>query len=171
MMNYADDKRRVIADYYQTYRDELTAYVRKATCGAEESEDIVQETFLRLLLTDKMVSEVTLPCLVFTIARNMVSDYWRHHSAIDRFEHYVKQNANDDTKAQYVYSTFEIKDILEGGMKKLRENQREIYRMNIIDDMKISDIVKITGEGYKSVEARLGKARKIMREYVARRLA
>ena len=37
-----------------------------------------QNIFLRLLQMDKMISSVTLPCLVYTVARNLICDYWRH---------------------------------------------------------------------------------------------
>lgn len=165
------EERIAIANYYSEHLSELRAFVRKATCGACVSDDIVQEVFARLLESSKMITPITLPALVHTMARNMVYDYWRHHSAIDCHEHYVKRSASDESHSYSVYSTFEINDILERGMARLRKNQREIYRLSVVKDMKISDIVKTTGEGYKSVEARLCEARRIMREYVARKLA
>jgi RNA polymerase sigma-70 factor (ECF subfamily) len=55
---------------------------------------------------------------------------------------------------------------LERGLARLPENCREIYRMHIYDGMKVGEISRALGEGYKSVEHRLGSARKAMRHYL-----
>ena len=52
-----------------THRDELLAYVSSRLGGSSMSEDIVQNVFLRLLTTDKMVTPETLPALIYTITR------------------------------------------------------------------------------------------------------
>ena len=55
---------------------------------------------------------------------------------------------------------------LERGLVRLPENCREIYRLHIYGGMKVGEISRELGEGYKSVEHRLGTARKVMREYL-----
>ena len=55
---------------------------------------------------------------------------------------------------------------LERGLARLPENCREIYRLHIYDGMKVGEISRELGEGYKSVEHRLGAARKAMRQYL-----
>lgn len=46
------------------------------------------------------------------------------------------------------------------------ENFREVYRLHIYDGMKVSEICQQTGDSYKSVEYRLGTARKVVRSYL-----
>ena len=57
----------LIANYYITHREELLAYVSSRLSGNSVAEDIVQNVFLRLLTSDKMITETTLPALVYTV--------------------------------------------------------------------------------------------------------
>ena len=65
-----------------------------------------------------------------------------------------------------VCSVQEITERLERGLSRLPENCREIYRLHVFGDMKVSEISQQLGEGYKSVENRLGLARKAIRQYL-----
>lgn len=160
-MNHA-----LITEYYISHRDELLAFVSSRLRGSDFAEDIVQNVFLKLLTTDKMISEVTLPSLVYTIARNLITDYYRRHTNYEEYEHYIKSQGLSSQES--VFSVREITERLERGLARLPENCREIYRMHIYGGMKVSEISQELGEGYKSVEHRLGFARKAMRQYLWR---
>ncbi len=160
-MNYA-----LITEYYISHRDELLAFVSSRLGGSDFAEDIVQNVFLKLLTTDKMISEVTLPSLVYTVARNLITDYYRRHTNYEEYEHYIKSQGLSSQES--VFSIREITERLERGLARLPENCREIYRMHIYGGMKVSEISQELGEGYKSVEHRLGFARKAMRQYLWR---
>ena len=160
-MNYA-----LITEYYISHRDELLAFVSSRLGESDFAEDIVQNVFLKLLTTDKMISEVTLPSLVYTIARNLITDYYRRHTNYEEYEHYIKSQGIRSQES--VFSVREITERLERGLARLPENCREIYRMHIYGGMKVSEISQELGEGYKSVEHRLGFARKAMRQYLWR---
>ena len=160
-MNHA-----LITEYYISHRDELLAFVSSRLGGSDFAEDLVQNVFLKLLTTDKMISEVTLPSLVYTVARNLITDYYRRHTNYEEYEHYIKSQGLSSQES--VFSVREITERLERGLARLPENCREIYRMHIYGGMKVSEISQELGEGYKSVEHRLGFARKAMRQYLWR---
>ena len=160
-MNHA-----LITEYYISHRDELLAFVSSRLGGSDFAEDIVQNVFLKLLTTDKMISEVTLPSLVYTVARNLITDYYRRHTNYEEYEHYIKSQGLSSQES--VFSVREITERLERGLARLPENCREIYRMHIYGGMKVTEISQELGEGYKSVEHRLGFARKAMRQYLWR---
>ncbi|HRM91719.1 MAG TPA: RNA polymerase sigma factor [Thomasclavelia ramosa] len=171
-MKERETKFDIIAEYYQSHYVELIAFVGKRIDYTDEVEDIVQNIFVRLLLSDKMISEITLPCLVYTVARNLIYDFWRHHRLINEYEHYFKSTTscgNNDTLS--IYSANEINQILEKGIALLSDKKRHIYKMCIYDGMKVSEISKTLGENYKRVENYLGAARKEVRQYVDKMLA
>ena len=157
---------QLITNYYITQRDELLAFASSRLGDSRLAEDIVQDVFLRLLSTDKMITEVTLPALVYTITRNLINDYYRRHTTYEQYEHYIKGVCSEVTTMESVFSAFEIMERLERGLVRLPENCREIYRLHIYGGMKVGEISRELGEGYKSVEHRLGTARKVMREYL-----
>ena len=157
---------QLITNYYIAHRDELLAFASSRLGDSCLAEDIVQDVFLRLLSTDKMITEVTLPALVYTITRNLINDYYRRHTNYEQYEHYIKGVCSEVTTMESVFSAFEIMERLERGLVRLPENCREIYRLHIYGGMKVGEISRELGEGYKSVEHRLGTARKVMREYL-----
>lgn len=157
---------QLITDYYIAHRDELLAFVSSRLGGSDLAEDIVQNVFLRLLTTDKMISEVTLPCLVYTVARNLISDYYRRHATFEEYEHYIKGVCSTEISTDSIFSIREVMEGLERGLARLPENCREVYRLHVYGGMKVSEISLRLGEGYKSVEHRLGTARKAMRQYM-----
>lgn len=156
----------LIETYYIEHRDELLAYVSSRLGGSVESEDIVQNIFVRLLTTDKMITLVTLPALVYTIARNLITDYYRRRNTYEEFEHFIKGFSEEDDLMESVISARELTELLERSLARVPENCREVYRLHIYGGMKVSEISQTLGEGYKSVEHRLGYARKTVRQYL-----
>ena len=157
---------KLIETYYMDHRDELLAYVSSRLGGSEESEDVVQNVFLRLLTSDKMITPITLPALVYTMTRNLISDFYRRRHSYEEFEHFIKGSPDGADSVESIFSATELTELLERGLARIPENCREVYRMHIYGGMKVSEISQTLGEGYKSVENRLGVARKAVRQYL-----
>ena len=153
-----------LTNYYVTHRDELLAYVSSRLGNSVEAEDLVQNVFLRLLTSDKMITDITLPALVYTIARNLIADYYRRRTHFEVYEHYLKNTDSIDESAESILSIRDITEQLERGLARVPENCREIYRLHVYGGMKVAEISERLGEGYKSVEHRLGTARKLVRQ-------
>lgn len=158
----------VIETYYIAHRDELLAFVSSRLGGSDEAEDIVQNVFLRLLTSDKLITEITLPALVYTMTRHLITDYFRRHTTFEQYEHYIKGVCSEAITMESVFSAKEIMERLERGLARLPQKCREIYRLHIYEGMKVSEISQQLGENYKSVEHRLGFARKSIRQYLRR---
>lgn len=173
-MQQKESKSDLIADYYSQHYDELKAFVGSRLQYADETEDIVQNVFMRLLKIDKMITPITLPCLVYTVARNLITDYWRHRQYVEAHEHYLCRGdlGNKDLyDAESVYSAQELNEVLERGIARLCDKQRNIYRLNVCEGLQVSEIAIRLDINYKNVENRLGAARKQVRNYVRRMLA
>ena len=106
------------------------------------------------------VSRLGDSCLAEDIVQN------RHHIAVEQYEHYIKGVCSELTTDESILSAREVMEQLERGLARVPENCREIYRLHIYDGMKVGEISRELGEGYKSVEHRLGAARKAMRQYL-----
>ena len=158
----------VIETYYIAHRDELLAFVSSRLGGSDEAEDIVQNVFLRLLTSDKLITEITLPALVYTMTRHLITDYFRRHTTFEQYEHYIKGVCSEAITMESVFSAKEIIERLERGLARLPQKCREVYRLHIYEGMKVSEISQQLGENYKSVEHRLGFARKSIRQYLRR---
>lgn len=161
---------QIIEYYYQNHQAELLAFVGSRLGGKEEAEDIVQDVFLRLLQYSNPIMETTLQALAYTIARNLMNDYYRRKQWAVRHGmkpiDYKQQPVTSDDETARPLSVQEVTEFLERGLLRVPEKCRELYRMHIYDGMQVSDISHKTGENYKSVEYRLGIARKEIRHYL-----
>ena len=156
---------QLISNYYITHRDELLTYVSTRLGGRADAEDVVQNTFLHLLTSTKLISDQTLPALVYTTARNLIFDFYRRRTHINDYEHYIRQVCSEELSADSIYSIRDITEHMERGMARLPEECREVYRLHIYGGMKASEISDYLGENYKRVEYRLGIARRTVRQY------
>lgn len=153
----------VIADYYSCHRGEIVDFVTSRILDRDEAQDIVQNLFLRLLSSQQIIMEQTLPCLVYKMARNLVVDYYRRRRVYEEYEHYIRRSDSADDVIESVFSARQVMERMERSLARLPEKCREVYRLHIYGGMKVSEISQRLGEGYKSVENRLGLARKTVR--------
>lgn len=170
-MKKQDVKYSVISEYYEQHVDDVRAYVRSRIKDADEANDIVQNVFLKLLSSDTIVTANTLASLVYTMARNMIIDYCRHYQYVEEYMRYSSLNDDRVLNEATVYSVKEIYELVENGIATLKESQRKIYRMNLYEGLPVSDISKSLNLKYKTVENKLGIARKEIRKYIGRMLA
>lgn len=161
------NKQSLISNYYSAHRAELLAYASTRLGDRDEAEDIVQNTFLRILTTNKMLTEQTLPALVYTVCRNLVNDYFRRRVFRFEYEHYIQCAGIGSSSMESVFFAADIIEQMERGLARIPENCRKIYRMHILGGMRVSEISAETGENYKTVENRLGLARREMRHYLS----
>lgn len=171
-MELSNPQHEAVADYYQHHRDEILNYVAARTGSVDDAEDIVQDVFVRLLAMPVMISPVTLPSLVYTTARHLVLDRWRHRQRVEAYEHRIVARAagmERQVPAESVYSVGEIISLLEHGVARLSPRQQTIYRMNFYEGKGVKDISLQLGMNAKTVENRLGMARKEVRGFVKKR--
>lgn len=79
MENIMISNQQLITDVYAKYRRKLFSYIYYKINNREEAEDLVQETFLRLMDYKGLLCEETVRSFVMTIALNLVTDYLRRH--------------------------------------------------------------------------------------------
>lgn len=158
------NNREIIERYYCEHRNELLSFVSSRLWGCSESEDIVQDVFLRLLLSSNPLLESSLQSLAYTIARHLVNDYYRRHNCRADYARQLRAGAPREVNdAESVLSVREVTEFLERGLLRIPEPFREPYRMHVYGGMPIREIARQTGGNYKSVEYRLGVARKEIR--------
>lgn len=165
-----NNSRQLIAGYYTAHIDELRCFIRERIGARGCSEDIAQDVFVRLLSGDKMITEVTLPCLVYTTARNLIIDHWRRCRTMERYEHEIKvamAYKYGQADVVSVYSAKEITEQIERCLARMPEDSACAYRLHLYEGMKVSEISERMNIRYKIAEHRLGQARRLVRLVVS----
>ena len=152
-----------ITNYYTQHRDEIVSFIAVRITDSDEAQDMVQDLFLRLLGSRRLITSQTLPCLVFTMARHAVSDYYRRRRVHEEYEHYI-QKTDSTCEMESVFSAHQLMQRMERSLARLPEPCAQVYRLHIYDGMKVSEIAQQLALPYKQVENRLGQARKTVRQ-------
>ena len=159
------NNREIIEQYYRLHRDELLTFVGSRLGVQAEAEDLVQDLFLRLLSdSNRLLTPLTMPSLVFTMARNLISDYFRHRRCEQEFALLMEGMKHEKTSMESAIFANDTLQILERGLSRLPRQTAEIYRLHLYDGMKVSEISQHLNQDYKAVEYRLGQARRLVRK-------
>ena len=154
----------IITNYYAQHRGEIVDFIAVRLTDADEAEDMVQDLFLRLLRGHQLITPVTLPCLVYTLARHSIADYYRRRRVREEFEHYLIKNTDSIGEMESIISARLLMERMERTLARLPEACGRIYRLHIYEGLKVSDIAQQLALPYKQVENRLGQARKAVRQ-------
>ena len=157
-----------IADYYAGHREEVVRYIALRIGDGDTAQDLVQDVFLRLLRSDKLISDITLPALVFTMARNAVTDWFRRRRILEEYKHYIIGTSTDRVSMESVISTRELMERMEHTLARLAPECREAYRLHIYGGMQVSQIAEEIHQPYRAVEYRIGLARRAVRQSLRR---
>ncbi len=162
-----NNKHLFIKDYYTANRLRLICYSQKCGMCHEDAEDIVQDAFLQLMNSERILDDNTLPALMHSIVSNKIKDYRRHQALIAQHEHYIKKIGNTCEDGMSVVSMHETEMWLQKSMARLDSKICRVFRMNIEDGKKVAEIALCLNIKYKIAENRLGIARKKVRQYMA----
>ena len=86
LMGYiADGRGEAIAPLIRRYHRALLAFLRRATAGAAEAEDLFQDTWIRVVRSARTYDPTyAFSTWLFRIAWNRVRDYWARLPAVPR---------------------------------------------------------------------------------------
>lgn len=162
------DNRKLIDAYYCHHRDELLTFASSRLGGdIMAADDMVQELFLHLLALSQPILEASLHGMIYTSLRHLINDHYRRLAHQRHYEQLLTAGlATTHASAETGLALREAVEHVERGLQHVAAGCREVYRMHIYDGMKTAEIAQLTGDGYKSVEYRLGLARKEVRQYL-----
>ncbi|MFD1177143.1 RNA polymerase sigma factor [Paenibacillus puldeungensis] len=149
------------------YHGPLLSYVTTQLRDRGKAEDIVQETFVRLIRHLKRYGELEqLRPWLYKVALNLCRDYWR--SASYRSELTPADELPDDAdpspQAEELLERQETVEQLKESLAWLPEIQQEVVRMRFFHELKLQEIADVLDLPLSSVKSNLyGALRKLKR--------
>lgn len=133
-----------------------------AKCNNMElSEDIAQESFVRLWKNSDKIDNDKARSYVFTVANNLFLDHVRHEKVKTNYKsNYIVQQEIKDPLYFIEMEEFRIK--LETTINNMPENARVVFLMNRIEKMTYQQIADSLNLSVKAIEKRMQKALEIM---------
>ena len=164
MKQTANNQGQMIANFYTVHHAELVNFATSRLGNREESEDLVQDVFIKMMSFEGMINKETIKSFAFTIAANKIKDHLRRRI----FRHKMEENAKYEMELQHshVERVVEYHDTLRmvnDSMARLSPACAKVYRMSLIEDMTAGDIALEMNVSKRTVESQLFTSRKQMR--------
>ena len=169
MKQTANNQGQIIANFYTVYQAELVNFAISRLGNREESEDLVQDVFIKMMSFEGMINKETIKSFAFTIAANKIKDHLRRRI----FRHKMEENAKYEMELQHshVERVVEYHDTLRmvnDSMVRLSPACAKVYRMSLFEDMTAGDIALEMNVSKRTVESQLFTSRKQVRTMLSR---
>lgn len=157
----------LVAAAFNDYKSQLLGYINHRINNPDDAEDLVQDTFVRLLECGKMLRDDTVKSFIFTIANNLVVDYLRRYYKKQEIASYMMESAISVVRSAE-------SDVIAGDLRKhevlkmsaLPIQRKRIYYMSRFMDMSVDEISEKLSLSRRTVENHLFIGRKEVREYI-----
>lgn len=158
---------------YDLYIDKIYRFIRFKVKTDEEAQDITSDVFLK---TWQYVQESSrkienFNALIYRVARNCIIDYYRKKSkenivtVTEQFEEIIadrSSNLVDDIDLQIDFEQ------IEGKLKLLKEEYREVIILKYIDELSTTEISEILEKSKSNVRVLLHRALKTLKEIMSK---
>lgn len=158
---------QLITDAYADYHRSVFLYICYKINSKEEAEDLSQDVFLRLMDYKQMLRRDTVKFFLFTIARNLVTDYLRRYyrrQEISSYLYDIAEQISNETESQIITNDLRMHE--EHKLRLLPQQRRKIYEMTRFEDKSVTDISLELNLSRRTVENHLHIGRKEVRKYM-----
>jgi RNA polymerase sigma-70 factor (ECF subfamily) len=149
--------------FYKNYKKPLFAYLMRMTGDYHLASDIMQESFTRFL--ERYKQKVPNAALLYTIARNIFLDHFRHKGhrgcfADDPIDSSASQEDGLMVKQEY-------RRVL-AALQGLKTDERDILALAITDGLSYRDIAAITDISVENVKVKVHRTRLKLKKILQR---
>lgn len=151
---------------YQLYAKRLFAYCMQFTKSQEESEEIVQDVFMRLWTNrTKIRQENTLRSLLFIMTKHYLINAFRtkvNQPEFEEYIHYRNELSVDETSQHLEYEEFIAK--FHAILKTLPETQQKVITLSKIEQLTNKEIAEKLSLSEQTVKNQLSLGLKFLKE-------
>ena len=163
----------MLRQFYRRYADEIYLYLYSLCKSRETAEDLMQEVFLKALLSLPDQNE-NLRAWLYKVARTACFNELRNRKRELQSEHIedisasaresLQENSSDNLVDELIRS--EQRRFLYEAMLKLPDRQREILELFYFSELSIKEIAEIMRLTSQNVRVLAYRAKKKLREYM-----
>jgi len=154
---------------FYAYYGSLHPFIMKLTRSAEDTEEVIQETFLRLWLGRDRLLEVETPqAWIHTVAVNECYKYLKKRSSRkDGLAGLRAVPSDDGEETLHAVQLKEIKQLVAEAVNRLPQRRRRIFQMSRDEGMTIPEIAEVLRISPNTVKNTLVTSLRKIREYLA----
>ena len=150
---------------FNAYAKDLRRFIFFKTQDIDITEDILQDTFIKLWDNCDKVTYSKVKSYLYTVANNLFLNIKKHEKVVHNHQQgYIHSNTIETP--EFILLEKEFLDKLETTIADLPEKQREVFLLNRIEKKKYKEIAEQLDISVKAVEKRMHGALVIMREKI-----
>ena len=156
-----NELREIIDNHYNG----LTLYINGIVNSPSETEDIVQETFVKLAVKKpKFNPKCAFKTWLFTIARNIAYNYLKRYKAKfsdQPIDEYIKLSDGTDVEKEHLKTQQNIE--LHRAMKKLNPDYYQVLYLMYFEKLNTEDIAMIMNKSKRQIGDLLYRSKKSLK--------
>ena len=158
-------KPEVFERIFNAYAMDLKRFLFSKTKDFHSSEDIMQETFVKLWENCNNVNPSKVKSYLFTVANHIFLNKVKHEKVVRLHrERTICSQTNESP--EYLMIEDEFLKKIERTINDIPEKEREVFLLNRIEKKKYREIAEMLGISIKTVEKRMHFALKVMKEKI-----
>jgi RNA polymerase sigma-70 factor (ECF subfamily) len=156
---------RAFSALFRAYYAALVGMVEGMLRDRALGEDVVQEVMLELWRRRESLAVTdSLRAYLYRAARNRALNQVRRARVEERAEPKLMVDESDVPGADASAGESELEDAIRAAIESLGDGQREVFVLSRTHGLKYTEIADALGISVKTVEARMGKALRVLRE-------
>lgn len=156
----------IITRSYEEYYQVILTYITYRITHRYEAEDLTQDVFVRLLDYKQMLRPDTVKYFLFTIARNIVTDYIRRYykkQEIDSYIYDTISTSTNETEEKIIGD--DLMTMERTRLAAMPEQRRLVYTLNRFENKTSREIANELNLSCRTVENHLFLGRREMRDF------
>lgn len=152
------------------YKDRLMNVIGRMLSSAEEAEDVVQETFVRVYQHRQSFNfQHCFSTWIYTIALNLARNELRKRKRFKFIDVTDMQGAESELAVEMKLPS-RIPQVLESAIQNLPEKYRTAFMLRDIQEMPYEEVAKVLNVPLGTVKSRVNRARMMLKEVLQPRL-
>lgn len=161
------DDEAAFSELYVRYKDKLHYFCLSLLKSEEETNDIVQEIFIRLWESRIFINpDLSFSSFLYTIARNRILNYFRDIDIDAKAKSILAQNKpveEDIIESDLIYT--EYQNILKEAIEQLSPQRKKIFNMSRMDNMTHKEIAEQLGISVNTVQEHISESLRFIKTY------
>lgn len=151
---------------FRKYYSKLKSFVNKFLHDQEETEEIVEEVFIKIWENRKSIDpDNSLVSYMFKTAQNLSLNALRKRKIISKSIEILKAESAENvySYASEDHHIFELEDNIADAIEKIPSRSKEVFMLSRISGLKYDQIADQLNISIRTVEVHISKALKILR--------
>ncbi len=177
MVAFQKGDERAFEELVRRHQGGVFNFIFRFLHNRETAEEVFQEAFIKVhQAADRYTPNGKFTTWLYTIVRNLCVDTYRRkkirnaYSLDDRKEENEwslgDSIASEEIPPDVLSSAKEIEVVLEFALKKLNEDQREVFLLREKEEFKFEEIAEMTGVSVNTVKSRMRYALETLRRII-----